>query len=134
MCSNHGAIDDRSCAVDVQLQRFENVRPQAAPRPVRESIVNSLPRPEALGQVSPRDASLGAIQYSIDETSVARFGSSTPIGHDLLQPFPLLVAQRMPVHAQARAPSALQGNFSARRPLVHVSRCCPKEIRPHAAS
>jgi hypothetical protein len=69
-------------------------------RPIRESVVDGLPRTESLGQISPRQARFGAKENGFDEETVAADGlrPSLLLRQDGLQATPLLVGERVPVH------------------------------------
>jgi hypothetical protein len=100
VCANDGAIDDRAGLIDLDLQLPEDRCPVSLPRPVRESVVDRLPRTEPLGQIAPRQASLGAKKNGLDEDAIAsrRLRPSLLLRQDSLQATPLLVGERVPMH------------------------------------
>src|SRR6185312_16342122 len=71
MCADDRSVDDRACVVDLVLQLTEDRGPVSLPRPVREAVVDRLPRAKSLRQVTPRRAGLGSIEHGLDEESVS---------------------------------------------------------------
>jgi len=71
MGSNAAAVDDGSRLVDLHTERFEYAREVTVLRPVVEAIVNALPGPESLRQITPRNAGLSSIKNRIDELAIA---------------------------------------------------------------
>jgi hypothetical protein len=100
MCTDDGAVDDRTGVVDLELQLPEDGGPEPASRPVGEAVVDRLPRTESLRQVTPGRASFGAIKDRLDEETVAahRNGSRSLTGQDTLEAMPLRVRERVSVH------------------------------------
>lgn len=101
MRSNDGRVDDAAVLVHLDLERPEYLLPMAQPRPVAKAVVNGLPWPEALWKVAPCDACAGAVDDRIYKRAIAESGCRTSLlarknrSHSL----PLLISQRMPVHA-----------------------------------
>ena len=93
MSADVTAINNRSGFVDTNLQRLKDEFPITALRPVVEAIVDAFPRPEALGQITPRQARLGAKEHRIYELPVADFGARPTLllGYDRNQARPLLI-------------------------------------------
>jgi hypothetical protein len=100
--SNNRSVNHHSFVVGLKLQCLEDRCPMTAVRPVRKAVEHGLPRPEALGQITPRDPCLRAIQDRIDEGSVIEFRRRAPaLGHDDAEHRPLGIGQSMAVgHAQ----------------------------------
>lgn len=101
MCANDGAVDDRTDLVDLQLERLEDQLPTALLRPVCEPVVDRLPRAKPLGQVSPWHPCFGPKEHGFDEEPVTSRGlrSSLLLWQDGLQPSPLILGQRVSMHA-----------------------------------
>jgi len=100
MCTNAAAIDDGSGFIDLHSERFEDAREVPPLRPIVETIVDALPRPESLGQITPRNACFPSVQHGIDELPIADL-RPRPVSlfwKDGPQSLPLLIAQRMSVH------------------------------------
>jgi hypothetical protein len=78
----------------------KNRGPVVLASPVCESVVDALPRPEALGQVAPRKAGLGPEQDSLDEQAVAADCARPALlgRKHFLQSSPWIVPQRMAMH------------------------------------
>lgn len=95
------AVDDGAGFVDAHSEQLEDAGPVAALRPVIEPVVDAFPRPKPLRQIAPRDASLAAIQDRVDELPIAdlRRWPESLLGKNGKQAFPLLVGERMSVHA-----------------------------------
>ena len=100
VCTNDRAIDDRADVIDLVLQRPEDRGPVSLPRPVVEAVVDGLPRPEALRQISPRAACLRSVEDGVYEKTIASdgLGSRALPGQDRLQLAPLRIRERVPVH------------------------------------
>ena len=100
MSPNAAAVDDRTGLVDSHAKRFEDAREVTTLRPIVEAIVDALPRPESLGQVTPRNAGFSSVQNGIDELSIAelRLRAIALLRQNRPQPLPLLIGQRMSVH------------------------------------
>jgi hypothetical protein len=101
VCANDRAVDDRTDLVDLQLERLEDQLPAALLRPIRERVVDRLPRAKPLGQVSPSHACLGAKEHGFDEepvTSRGRWSRLLP-RKDGLQASSLILGQRVSMHA-----------------------------------
>lgn len=103
--SNNRRVDNRNFIFDLEVIRIdlncgEENLPDARLRPVVESIVNALPRPETLREVSPRNTGLRSIEDRIDEHSIAdlRLGSRTTAIQCCFDLLPLLVGQGMSSH------------------------------------
>ena len=69
--TNDGCIEQNALFVELDLKVLEDGLPVPSPRPEREPIVDRLPWTKALGQVSPRDAGLEAVEDRVDEQAVA---------------------------------------------------------------
>jgi len=67
MRSDYRSINDRAHVIDLELQLLEYSEPHSAVRPVCEPVINSLPRPKALRQVTPRNTGFRAIEDRVDE-------------------------------------------------------------------
>ena len=100
MCPNATAIYNGSGLIDLLAKRFEDAGEVTVLRPIVEPIVDALPRPESLGQITPRDARLSSVQNCVDELPIAelRYRPALLFRKNGLQSLPLLVAQRMSVH------------------------------------
>jgi hypothetical protein len=102
MSANHGAVSDRSRLVYVDSQLSEDLGPNVLPRPVSEPVVDALPLAESVGKVAPLDSGLRAKDDSVDEQPVTtcRLTSLWARRQQRLQPGPLLISQRVPLHEQ----------------------------------
>jgi hypothetical protein len=83
------------------LERLEDQLSAALLRPIREPVVDRLPRAKPLGQVSPWHACLGPQEHGFDEepiTSRGRWSSLLP-RKDGLQASPWILGQRVSMHA-----------------------------------
>jgi hypothetical protein len=69
--TNNSAIDNRASLIDFELKFLEYGRPMPFAGPVRETVVDSLPRPETLWQVSPWKTCLGTEEDGFDEQAIA---------------------------------------------------------------
>ena len=100
MCPNATAIYNGASLVDFLATRFEDAGEVTVLRPIVEPIVDALPRPESLGQITPRDACLSSVQNCVDELPIAdlRYRPALLFRKNDPQSLPLLVAQRMSVH------------------------------------
>jgi len=100
MCANDGTIDDRAGLIDLNLQLSEDRRPVSFLCPVREPVVDGLPRPKSLGQIAPRHSRLCPKKDGVDEEpiSAGRLRSRTLLRQQRLQPRPLRLGQRVSVH------------------------------------
>ena len=76
MRADVAAVDDRARLIDTDTQRFVDALPDAATRPIRESIVDVVPGSKALRQIAPRDACSRAIEHGFDEFAIADIRSS----------------------------------------------------------
>jgi len=68
--SDYRTIEDGANFVELELQRLEYPKPGSAIGPVREAVVDGLPRAEALGQISPCNTRLGAKYDGVDERPI----------------------------------------------------------------
>jgi hypothetical protein len=95
-------IDDRARFIDIELQRLEDARPDTPLSPVAKPIVDGFPRAEALRQVAPRTARLGAVEDRVDEESVSelRCRARAALRQQALEALPLLVGEGVAVHRQ----------------------------------
>ncbi len=85
MCSNDRTIDDRADIVYLKLELSEDGCPMPFARPVREPIVNALPRAKAFGKIAPWDSRLGAVEHGVDELPIA---SRRPRSVSLFREYP----------------------------------------------
>ena len=100
MCPDATAVDDGPRLVHPHAKRFEDARKVTMFGPIVEAIVNTLPRPESLGQITPWNARLSTVENGLNEESIANFRLRpvTLLRKDASQSFPLLVAQSVSVH------------------------------------
>lgn len=86
--------------IDLHAQRFEDAREGTVLRPVVEPILDALPGPESLRQITPGNSSLASVEYCFNKLSVAEFRLRTVslLRKDRPQSLPLFVAQRVSVH------------------------------------
>src|SRR5512140_3957463 len=100
MRANDRGVHDRTSLVDPKLKRLEHRRPDPTLRPVRESVVDRLPRAEALWKIAPRDTGLCLVEHRIYEEPLATLpsGASFALRQDRLETLPLLVGQCMSAH------------------------------------
>ena len=100
MCADDRSVDDRACVVDLVLQLTEDRGPVSLPRPVREAVVDRLPRAKSLRQVTPRRAGLGSIEHGLDEESVSAYRRRARAlsRQHALKPTPLLFRECVSVH------------------------------------
>jgi hypothetical protein len=98
MRSDHRPVHDAAGLIDLELERFEDPLPPSTLGPVREPVVDRLPRPKPLRQVSPRHPGLGAVENRVDEATVV-FVASRPtlLRPLLLELLPLPIGQRVSV-------------------------------------
>jgi hypothetical protein len=92
------AVNDGPGLVYLELKLAEDCGPVTVLRPIGESVVDRLPRTEALGQIAPRHPRLGAIKHCFDEEPIVRNGSSALLRQDSLQSTPLIVRERVSLH------------------------------------
>ena len=102
MRTNDGSIEEHALIIELDLKMLENALPVPPPRPKRESVVDSFPRTEALGQISPRNARLESVQHRLDEEALAKFRCRPATTWKYAgQKFPLRIGQSMAVcHSQ----------------------------------
>ena len=100
MCSDYGGINDRAHLIDLKPQGLEDLLPNPPLGPVRESVVDALPRPESLRKVSPRNPRPRAIEHGVDELPVTqpRAGARPMIRKDEPELGPLFVGKSVSVH------------------------------------
>ncbi len=100
MCPNAAAVDDGSGLIDPHSKRFEDAGEVTVLRPIVEAIVDALPRPESLGQITPRNTGFSSVQNGLDELSIAdlRLRPVSLSRKHGSQPLPLFITQRMSVH------------------------------------
>ena len=99
MRADVAAVDDGARFVDAHTQRFVDAFPDAATRPVRETIVDVVPRAKALREITPGNSGLRAIQDRLDEFPVAEVRASALLCRQYcLEALPLLVGERVPSH------------------------------------
>jgi hypothetical protein len=67
MSAHDGAVDHRVFVVGIRGQVAEKPFPNARLGPSAEASVHVLPIPEALRQVTPRNAGTIAVEYRLDE-------------------------------------------------------------------
>jgi hypothetical protein len=97
--ANDRCVDHHPVVIDLELQRLEDRCPEAAMRPLGKPVERGLPRSKPLWQVSPRNASLGAVEHRVDEQAVPSFRSwSASRGQRGADQLPLLVRQCVSVH------------------------------------
>ena len=101
MRPDHGAVDDGTGLIDLDLQVSKDGSKVALACPVCEAVVHAFPGAEALGQVTPGKARLGPEQHGIDEQAVAADGARpSSLGwKNSLQTSPLFVAERVAMHS-----------------------------------
>lgn len=76
MRSDVGRIGDRRLAVGVDGERCQYSVEDASCVPPGKLRVDRLPRTEALGQITPRHASLGDEEHGVHERPVGQLGRS----------------------------------------------------------
>src|ERR1019366_4037018 len=72
MGAHDGAVDHRIFIVGIGRQMHENPLPDSRLGPTAEAPMHVLPVPEAVRQVSPRDARAKTIEHRLDEQPVVR--------------------------------------------------------------
>jgi hypothetical protein len=91
VCSDDRCIHHRSILVHIELQGFENSRPNPLLRPLVETIIDSLPIAKTLGHVAPRCSCLRYPNDSIYESTITTFRRSPSTSNDQrLEFFPFL--------------------------------------------
>jgi hypothetical protein len=79
----------------ITRQQLENALENSALRPPAEALMNNLPAPETLRQITPRDPRSVSVQNRIDEQSIVGCGAADMAlasGQKILDPIPLVVA------------------------------------------
>lgn len=101
MRPDHGAVDDGTGLIDLDLQVAKDGSKVTLACPIREAVVHAFPGAKALGQVTPGKARLGPVQDGVDEQAVAADGvwSTSLWRKHSLQASPLLVAERVAMHS-----------------------------------
>jgi hypothetical protein len=114
--SDYRPIDDGADFVDFDLQLLEYTEPSSAIGPVREAVVDGLPRAEALGQISPWNTGLGPKEDGVDELPIPDLGSRALalLRKQLAKPQPLLVGQSVSVHRKLGSQSGSQRKIPAK--------------------
>lgn len=116
MRSDYGPVDDGADVVVFELQFLEDELPDASLRPVREAVVDRLPRAKSLWQVAPRNSRARAVENRVDKKSIAPFRArSLPLLRQYSsEPCPLLIAQCMSVHRQLGSQPAIRAQIFSR--------------------
>jgi hypothetical protein len=85
--------------------------------PAGELVVNRVPRPESLGQISPWNAGLGDVEDRVHEGAVGQIRWPSPptaLGWQQgFDPRPFRIAQLVSVHSPTKPPDRPSRNFSA---------------------
>src|SRR5215472_10740452 len=101
---NDRAVDHRIFVIGVGGQMLEDFLPDAGLAPAAEPLMGILPVAQSLRQITPGDAGAVAIEHRLYESTVV-FGShadmAQPPGEQVLDPFPLVVAQSISGHGSA---------------------------------
>jgi hypothetical protein len=100
--ADYGAIDNRANFIGLDLELPKYCRPVILRCPIREAVVDRLPAPESLREVTPRNPRPDPKEHGFDEQSIAarRLPSLRSSGKQRLKPLPLLVGERVTVHGQ----------------------------------
>jgi len=110
--ANDGAIDDGNVFVDFYLELTKDPRPVILRGPVGESVVDRLPRAEALRQIPPRNARLHSKEDRIHEQPVVlRLPPLRSPREQRIEPSPLRITQCVPTHGQVGSRAGLVPNF-----------------------
>lgn len=104
MCADDGTIEKHADFVVTQHERMKNAPPHVPFRPAIETVVDRLPRPKTLWEVTPRRPGLGDPENGVDEVAIASLGAgSRHSGQQLGNLCPSLVGQFVSVHYQGRS-------------------------------
>jgi len=101
---NDGAVDHRVLVVGIGCEMLKEALPHPGFGPATEPPVRVLPVPEAFRQVAPRDSRAISIQNRLDEAAIVAGGCpgiTWLAGKQILDPFSLIVAKSISVHASA---------------------------------
>jgi hypothetical protein len=93
--THNGGVDHHVLVVVITRQFLENTFKNASLSPSAEALVNDLPITEALGQITPRNASSKSIQHRFDKQAIiGRGATDVPFAprEKILDPIPLVVA------------------------------------------
>ena len=116
MRSDYRPIQNGADFVDFELQLLEYPEPSPAIGPIREAVVDGLPRAEALRQISPWNTGLGAKEDGVDELPIPNLGSRALafLRKQLAKPQPLFVGQSVSVHRKLGSHSGSQRKIPAK--------------------
>ena len=104
MSAHDGGVDHHVLVVVVVGQELENPLENAALGPSVEALVDDLPVPETLGQITPRDAGSKPEKDSFDEQPIVRRSAAHmafAARQNVFDPIPLVVAQGISSHRSA---------------------------------
>jgi len=93
--ADHGGVDHHVFVIVIARQLLENALENAAFCPPTEALVDDLPIPETLGQITPRNAGSISVENSFHEQAIIRRRAShmtCTAGKKILDPIPLVVA------------------------------------------
>jgi hypothetical protein len=88
-------VDHHVFVVVITRQQLENALENSALRPPAEALMNDLPAPETLRQITPGNPCSVSIQDRIDEQSIVGGGAADMAlasGQKILDPIPLVIA------------------------------------------
>ena len=88
-------VDHHVFVVVITRQQLENAFENSALRPPAEALMNHLPAPETLWQITPGNPCPVSVQDRIDEQSIVGCGAADMAlasGQKILDPIPLVVA------------------------------------------
>jgi hypothetical protein len=118
MGAHDGAVDHRIFVVGVCCEVLKDRLPHTSLSPAAEAPVHVLPVTEPLRYIAPWHPCPITIEHGLDEQSIVRCGHpdrTFPPGHQVFDPFPLVVAQSEPPHHRS-APYKLTTHESKKSP------------------
>jgi hypothetical protein len=95
MGAHDGGVDHHVFIVVITRQQLENTLENTTLRPPAEALMNNLPVPETLRQITPGDPGAVAVQDRIHEQSIVGCRAADmafAAGQKILDPIPLVVA------------------------------------------
>jgi len=102
--AHDGGVDHHVLVVVITRQHLENALENPALRPPAEALVDDLPVPETLWQVTPRNAGPISVEDGVNEQAIVRRRAADmafAAGQKILDPIPLVVAPCIASHRSA---------------------------------
>jgi len=102
--AHDGAVNHGVFIIGIGSQKLEELLPHTLLGPSAEPPMGVLPITELFGQIAPRNSGPVAIDHRLDESTVVLGGYANmtdPARKQVLDPFPLIIAQSISGHRSA---------------------------------